>query len=73
LQDCSTLKQKREPVSHNVSVRFREAEVKIVEELAFEDDMSMGAWIRRHILKIFPKRGKVVPTNGTVTEEKSEP
>ena len=58
------VKQKREPVSHNVSVRFREAEVRLVEEVAFEDDMSMGAWIRKDILKSLKKRGRVVPTNG---------
>jgi hypothetical protein len=57
-------KHKREPVSHNVSVRFREAEVKLLEELAYEDDLSMGAWIRKNILKTFAKRGKVIPTNG---------
>lgn len=56
------VKQKREPVSHNVSVRFREAEVKLVEEVAYEDDLSMGSWIRKNILKLLAKRGKVVPT-----------
>ena len=66
------VKQKREPVSHNVSVRFRENEVKIVEELAFEDDMSMGAWIRRNILKIFPKRGKVVLASGATQQREEE-
>lgn len=65
------MKQKREPISHNVSVRFREAEVKLVEQLSFEDDMSMGAWVRKIVLKTLIKRGKTIPTNGTI-EETSE-
>jgi hypothetical protein len=58
------VKQKREPVSHNVSVRFREAEVKAVEEVAFKDDMSMGAWIRKNTLKTLKKLGMDFSTNG---------
>lgn len=62
-------KRKREPVSHNVSVRFREAEVKLVEQLAFADDMSMGAFIRKHMLKILKKNGLQVSTNGVGANE----
>ena len=64
-------KQKREPVSHNVSVRFREGEVKLVEQLAFTDDMSMGAWIRKNILRVLTKRGLQIPVNGA-TENHGE-
>ena len=62
LSECHNLHpvpaKKREPVSHNVSARFRPAEVAVIEALAYEDDLSMGAWIRKQILKSLARRGK---------------
>ena len=45
------VKRRREPCSYNVSARFTEAEVKLVEECALEDGMSKSAWIRKQILE----------------------
>jgi hypothetical protein len=58
-------RRKRDPVNHNVSVRFREAEFKVVEEIALSEDVSMGGWIRKQVLRALAKKGKTVPvTNG---------
>jgi hypothetical protein len=62
-------KRKREPVSHNVSVRFREAEAKFLEQLAFTDDLSIGAWIRKLVLKTLVRRGLQTPINGAEVPE----
>jgi hypothetical protein len=57
-----TLKRKREPVSHTISVRFREAEAEVVERFALEDDMSVGAWIRKNVLRVLSIRGVTFDT-----------